>query len=219
MQTQNETMKAPEMFTNQESQQDQVEEQVTEQKEESKHAPIYLGAKKFETVDELARYTSELEQQKNQVSYQPVVQQSQEKPISELLFENPEKALELHEQRVIQKLKAEENKKQQEIDLWNRFYSNNKDLSEEREVVEFVLGKNWESLRHLHPDQAMEKLAEHSRGALARFRKAPEKNQELPSGQAKAGPTSARTVPTISEKKAEPVDFVSQLRKIQSKRK
>lgn len=200
-----------------------TEDQVTEESREPsvQASPIYLGGKKFNSVDELAKYTSELEAQKAQPQWAAPQAGAQEveRPISELLFENPEKALELHEQRVIQKLKAEEAKKQQEQQLWAKFYSSNKDLAEEKELVEYVLGRNWESLKTLHPDQAMEKLADYSRTTMSRFRKTPEKNSELPSGQAKAGPTSTRTAGPIIEKQAAPVDFVTQLKKIQSKRK
>ena len=64
------------------------EETVTaEKKEES--SPIYLGGKKFNTVDELAKYTSELEAQKT-TSVAPTYTQSNtaptDKPIS-----NPQK--------------------------------------------------------------------------------------------------------------------------------
>jgi len=221
MQTeQSKEIEKPEMFKLNDTTTEVESEKVEESAPEA--TPIYLGAKKFNNVDELAKYTSELEAQKQQAQWvqpQPAHVIQQEKPISELLFENPERALELHEQRVIQKLKAEEFKKQQEKDLWNRFYTTYKDLSEDKDVVEYVLGKNWENLKTLHPDQAMEKLADYSRNTLSRFRKTSEKSSELPSGQAKAGPTSTRSSGPIVEKKAEPVDFVTQLRKIQSKRK
>lgn len=215
------SIEAPEMLKLKTQGEESVEDTTagaSDAQAQEKESPIYLGAKKFNSVDELARYTAELEAQKAVPQWQQPMQEV-EKPISELLFENPEKALELHEQRVIQKLKAEEAKKKQEQDLWERFYSKNKDLAEDKELVEYVLGKNWDGLRQLHPDQAMEKLADYARGTMSRFRKTPEKNQELPSGQAKVGPSSTQHTAPITEKKAAPVDFVSQLRKIQKSRR
>lgn len=180
---------------------------------------IYLGNKKFESVDELAKYTSQLEQERA-VSAQPQAEAKQTgKKISELLFEDPDQALEIHEQRIIKKLKEEEAAKNNEVAFWNRFYVDHKDLSDERDVVDFVLGKNWNELRAMHPDQAAERLAEYSRKTLMRFKKTAGEKKELPSGQAKVGPANTQSAPKIEQKQAAPIDFVTQLKKIQSKRK
>lgn len=225
--TQENQMKAPEIFNQTAPEQDvakSVQESV-ESEPVSQAQPIYLGGKKFNNVDELAAYTSQLEQDKVRAQYsgatyaQPSAQQQIEKPISELIFEDPEKALQLHEQRVIEKLKAQEQAKQNETQLWNKFYTDNKDLSDDKELVEFVLNKNWDNLRALHPDQAMGKLAELTRKTLSKYRPSNEKKQELPSGTAKAGPTATQSAPVIQEKAAAPVDFVTQLKKIQKRRR
>lgn len=183
--------------------------------EESK--AIYLGNKKFNSVEELAAYTSQLERDRSAPVEQPVVQKS--KKISELIFEDPDKALELHEQQIIQKLKAQEQAKNAEKQYWDDFYTKNKDLNEDKDLVEFALGKHWNELKTLHPDQAMQKLAEYTRNTVVRFRKTETQKQEMPAGQAKAGLGTSYAAPQIPEKKAAPVDFVSQLKKIQTKRK
>lgn len=225
--TQEAQVKAPEMFNQTAPEQDVsgAAHESSAVESVAQAQPIYLGGKKFNNVDELAAYTSQLEQEKVRAQYagatyaQPAVQQQVEKPISELIFEDPEKALELHEQRVIQKLKAQEQAKQNETQLWNKFYSDNQDLSDDKELVEFVLNKNWDNLRALHPDQAMGKLAELTRKTLSKYRPSNEKKQELPSGVAKTGPTATQSAPVIQEKVAAPVDFVTQLKKIQKRRR
>lgn len=183
-------------------------------------SPIYLGGKRFSNVDELARYTSQLEQERTQVAYQaPQTQAAPEKKVSELLFEDPDKALQIHEERIIAKFRAQEEAKRQEDQLWQDFYFKNKDLDSERDVVQFALTKHWNELKGLHPDQATEKLAEITRNTLTRFKKTSGTKQELPSGKAKVGPSGTSTAPRIAEKQSGPVDFVSQLKKIQNKRK
>ena len=127
--------------------------------------------------------------------------------------------MELHEERIIAKIRATEQARRQEEQLWTDFYAKNKDLDADRDVVDFVLNKHWNELRSLHPDQATEKLAEISRSTMLRFKKAPGVKQELPSGKAKVGPSATQAAPRIQEKQAAPVDFVTQLKKIQSKRK
>ena len=109
---QTETQKSDvEMFnqgqTTTEAKAEETKAAPVEQKQEQ--SPIYLGGKKFNSVEELAEYTQQLEASKYTQPVQPVQQSATtEKPLSELLFEDPEKALQVHEQRVIQKLKAEE---------------------------------------------------------------------------------------------------------------
>lgn len=188
-----------------------------------KEGPIYLGGKKFNNVEELAIYTQKLEMEKTTAPAEPVAATKKaaaaDKPISELLFEDPEKALELHEQRVIQKLKAEEARVKSEQSFWTDFYSKNKDLETENDLVQFVVQKHMGELGHLHPDQAAEKIAEYSRRTLSRYRGAQETTQALPSGVAKTGPASTQSAPVVTESRAAPVDFVSQLKKIQRSRK
>lgn len=196
--------------------QETVEKETKPAAEEPK--AIYLGNKKFNNIEELANYTSQLERERAA----PVEQQQpaqKAKKVSELIFEDPDAALQLHEQQIIQKIRAQDEAKNAEKAYWDNFYSKNKDLNEDKDLVEFALGKHWNELRSLHPDQAMEKLAEYTRKTVVRFRKTESKKEELPSGQAKAGLGTSYTAPAIPEKKGAPVDFVSQLKKIHSKRK
>jgi hypothetical protein len=188
-----------------------------------KEGPIYLGGKKFNNVEELAIYTQKLEMtsqaQPAQVQATTKAVANTDKPISELIFEDPERALALHEERVIQKLKAEETRVKGEQQFWTDFYSKNNDLNGESDLVDFVVQKHMGELGHLHPDQAAEKIAEYSRKALVRFRGATETTKALPSGTAKAGPSNTQSAPAMTESGTPTVDFVSQLRKIQRRKK
>ena len=186
-----------------------------------KEGPIYLGGKKFNNVEELAIYTQKLEMtaKQEQAPVQVKAPTVTDKPISELIFEDPEKALALHEERVIQKLKAEETRAKGEQQFWTDFYNKNNDLNGESDLVDFVVQKHMGELGHLHPDQAAEKIAEYSRKALVRFRGATETTKSLPSGTAKVGPSNTRSAPVMAESEAPAVDFVSQLRKIQRRKK
>lgn len=186
-------------------------------------APIYLGGKKFNSVEELAQYTSNLEKERyatqvvNHVAA-PVTGQA-EKPLSELIFEDPERALAIHERKVIEKLKAEETQKANEQRFWNDFYKENKDLSDDTEMVQFVMNKHWGEISQMHPEQASKKIAEYTRKTILRYKGDVGIRTEMPTGQAKAGPSGTRSAPAVTESRPAPVDFVSQLKKIQSGRK
>jgi hypothetical protein len=197
--------------------------EVKNEEPKPQQAPIYLGGKKFNSVEELADYTAKLEATKYQQAQPmaaPVSQASNtDKPLSELIFEDPEKALQIHEQRVIQKLKAEETARKNEQAFWTDFYNKNKDLESENDLVQFVVQKHMSELAHLHPDQAAEKIADYSRKTVVRFRGAQETTKPLPSGAARTGPASTQSAPAITENRPAPVDFVSQLKKIQKGRK
>lgn len=202
---------------NQGQSEDSVVETQTEVKKQSE--PIYLGGKKFSSVEELAQYTEQLETERSIAAAKASNQVAPPKKVSDLIFEDPEKALELHEQQIIQKLRAEEQAKQSEKQWWDGFYTKNKDLSEDQDLVAFTLNKHWDELRTLHPDQASDKLADYTRKTAVRFRKTAGEKQELPSGQAKVGPGTTYNSPKVQESKPAPVDFVTQMKKIQSKRK
>lgn len=222
MQTENKT-DGTEMFNQTAAENQPAKEQTTEAPVESKkeQTPIYLGGKKFNSVEELAEYTQQLEASKYTQptqAYQPQPA-STEKPLSELIFEDPEKALQLHEQRVIQKLKAEEDQKSRERNFWDSFYKENKDLSDQQEVVQFAMNKHWDELSRLHPEQAQKKIADYTRKTILKFKGTSETTKELPSGVAKAGPSNTQSAPTVTESRPAAVDFVTQLRKIQSKRR
>lgn len=207
---------------------DQVEDQDTDAQEKelsSDHpaeTPIYLGGKKFSSVSELAKYTESLELERQVAankSQDPQQPQVVGKKVSDLLFEDPEKALQLHEQQIIERMRAEEHSRNSEKQWWDSFYSKNKDLSEDRDVVQFTVNNYWNELKSMHPEQAAEKLADYTRKTLVRFRKAESKKEEMPSGQARAASGTSLSAPRIQESKPAPVDFVTQLKKIQSKRK
>lgn len=222
MQLENKTEGADMFNLNKEEPQVQSKEEPKEPaKEQSKEqAPIYLGGKKFNSVEELAEYTQQLEASKYSQpiqQYQP--QPQQEKPLSELIFEDPEKALQIHEKRVIQKLKAEEEQKTKELHFWESFYRENKDLADHQDIVQFSMNKNWDELSRLHPDQAQKKIADYTRKTILKFRGSSETTRELPVGTAKAGPTNTQSAPRVEESRPAPVDFVAQLKKIQNGRK
>jgi hypothetical protein len=196
----------------------EVKEKAPELKAEQ--APIYLGGKKFNSVEELAEYTQQLEASKFTQPVHHVQQQTTtEKPLSELLFEDPEKALQVHEQRVIQKLKAEEDQRNNERKFWVSFYNENKDLHEYQDIVQFAMNKHWDELSKLHPDQAQKKIADYTRKTILKFKGGQETTKELPSGVAKAGPSTTQSAPAVTESRPAAVDFVSQVRKIQGKRR
>lgn len=209
---------------NQATETQKEEPQQEQPKVETKEsAPIYLGGKKFNSVEELAQYTSTLEKERYATSVvtqavAPTVTQT-EKPLSELIFEDPEKALAIHEQKVIQKLKAEETQRANEQKFWTDFYKDNKDLSDDTEMVQFVMNKHWGEISQMHPEQASKKIAEYTRKTILRYKGDAGIRTEMPTGQAKVGPSGTRSAPSVTESRPAPVDFVSQLKKIQSGRK
>lgn len=212
-----------EMFNQAPKEPQQAEQQAAPKEEaQPQQAPIYLGGKKFNSVEELADYTAKLEATKYQQQVAPVAapvsHQGADKPLSELIFEDPERALKIHEERVIQKLKAEEQARKTEQDFWAGFYKKNKDLESESDLVQFVVQKHMPELAHLHHEQAAEKIAEYSRKTILRFKGQQETNKALPAGAARTGPASTQSAPTITESRPAPVDFVSQLKKIQKGR-
>jgi hypothetical protein len=84
--------------------------------------------------------------------------------VKKKLNEYQEKALEeaIKWQIFLQKQKREESVKK----TWEDFYSKNQDLVASKEIVDYVMQKNWQELGYLPIDRSLPLLAEKTRQML-----------------------------------------------------
>jgi hypothetical protein len=179
-----------------------------------------VGGKKFETQDEMISYFSELEAknyaQQQQVQ-QPVVRDV-EKELSELMFEDPaaynRAMLEMAETRALEKIRKQED----ERSVMDRFYSQNPDLKDDKDIVGLVYQQNAQKLGRMHLDQAMDELATAARGRLSKLRQIPSGGTQLPSGPAiTTGSSGGPGVQPVVTQKT--LTFVEQMEAIRQKRR
>lgn len=99
--------------------------------------------------------------------------QDDEPDWDKLLYDNPKEAMRLHGQRVADKVKQEltatYQREQGQKVFWDRFYEKNKDLKDDRDLVETTLKSNLNDLANIPVDDAMKKLADLTRDRILRY--------------------------------------------------
>jgi hypothetical protein len=215
---------------------------VAPKKEEPKPADkgkavkIRIGGKEFDNEADALKYANDLELIRLQdeaakaalESVKPKevkVEAKKIKLIADKLFENPEEALEelekLIEEKAEAKVKANDDAKtraQQEKEeaqnLWDKFYSDNQDLSQHSEEVNRILEKEWAKLQHMKRDEGMAELANLTRAYIESLREKLLPKQVLPNKKIiNVGSTSPNATATKTQATKQKDDFISQIRK------
>ena len=190
-----------------------------EQQASKTSAPVYIGGRRFESMEELAQYTSEIES-RNSV---PVMSQALEnanrpKP-SELFYQDPDAfyqlAVEDAENRVMSKL----NKKDSDTRLWTKFYDDNKDLTQFKDLVDATFKQKQEQYKNLPAEEGLSKIASETRNMISKIRGSVQGGKELPSGPAKVAGSSNGIAVTHVATKIAPSSFVDQIRQHQKRGK
>lgn len=159
------------------------------QQQATHNQPIYVNGRAFNTVEELAAYTSQIEAQTLRTqTQQPVTQQTvsthqtvSDDDFDELeskLFDNPKEALKKLAQKIESKVekkmetKYEQTKRQEEDQkvFWDDFYNVNPDLKNQDRVVKSVLREKFAEIGRLPVAQAKEQLAKEARQWITQVR-------------------------------------------------
>lgn len=204
---------------------DQTEATQTTQTQETQTQaqPIYLGGRKFNSTDELISYTQQLEgkmintQLENEVP-QAMQNANKVKP-SQLIYEDPDAFYQLTKEEAVNEALAIFNKRNAEQKLWDNFFATNKDLVEDRELIEFQMQKNAAKYKNLPAEEGLAKIGSEVRTYKNKIRGSVQGGKELPSGPAMVAGSSNGVTTTQVSVKSEPVDFVSQIRRMQKRGK
>lgn len=180
--------------------------------------PIYVGGKKFNNAEELARYTSELELK--QYTQPAKTTTEDDTPLDELIFKDTGKAINKIKESVKAELSAVDQQRQATENAWKEFAVKYPDLAEERELVEMQANMSFNELKGLHAEQAFEEVAKRVRGRIGKWRSTPSgEGETLQSGKAQSAPSSGQKVITKREEPAKSVNFVEQMKQTFSKKK
>lgn len=199
------------------------EEQTTETQTQTQvqSQPIYLGGRKFESTEDLINYTQQLEgkmissQLENEVP-QAIQNANKIKP-SQLIYEDPDAFYQLTKEEAVNEALSIFTKRNAEQKLWDNFFATNKDLAEDRELIEFQLQKNQSKYKNLPAEEGLAKIGNEVRTYKNKIRGSVQGGKELPSGPAMVAGSSNGVTATQVSVKSEPVDFVSQIRRMQKR--
>ncbi len=128
------------------------------------------------------------------------------------LFQNPKGALkrygELQAKKIRTELRAEYDQDQSSKTFWKDFYAQNKDLSDDHDLVESTMGKHMNEIANMPVSQAIKKLGDLTRARISRYsqrgstknRRALSEGAEAPTSEARRQPSEERlTHKTMSE--------------------
>lgn len=202
---------------------------------------IRIGDKTFSTTREAMEYAEALERENlAQSSYQQGILDALsrgEKPPSpqvmrdefdmneeelERFYANPKDFLRQFAKRITSQVTTDINQsieKQNKVtQLWNEFYSENPDLSGDRDLVQMILTQEWDTLGNISDHKkAMKILAQKTRDRVQKISNSLKPRAELPNSQRGASP-GGQPLASRSMPAEKPLDFLSQLHQAQSKR-
>jgi hypothetical protein len=198
--------------------------------EPPKQGKIRIGTEVFETREEAIQYAEELQRtimqkdayEQGKLAAQPKQEETaKEKDFFEELegeiFENPREAMRKLHAKVSEdtrrQIQQEQQAEQTKRETWNSFYSANSDLATQKEVVDYVLQKNWNEIGHLPGDKGLRILAEKTRAFLGSTKLATLPTRELQSASAVVPHGGSPAVNATAKEKPQSLDFISQVNK------
>jgi hypothetical protein len=196
-----------------------------------KQGKIKIGSQVFESPEEAIAYAEEMERtllQKDAFDQgrlaaepKPLAVEPEKDEFDDIeseLFEKPKSAIQKIYNKAKEDAKKEmrsEDAKQAEIkNTWDGFYSSNSDLASQREVVDYVLQKNWNTLGHLPVEKSLKMLAEKTREFLGSTKLATLPTRELQSGPAIVPGASSAATTAPAKKESQALDFITQVNKL-----
>lgn len=197
---------------------------------------IRIGAKEFDNAEAALNYANELELlQIQDASYKAGLNASNPKAaetppeddslppdIENQLFDDPKKALKAYGDKLRQQITADI-KKEAEVSAakesaWNKFYTENPKLGQHKDIVEYVMQKNWKEVGFIPLTEGLSKVAEKTYELLKIKKESDAPTTELSSRSVNVpGVGGSPTTPVIKNVE-QPIDFIAQINKHRNKR-
>lgn len=194
------------------------------QTEAPKQKEIYLGGRKFSSLEEVIQYTAQLETEKKRLEqYKPsqtqqeILQTANTPKIEDLLFEDPASAIKLIKEDAKKEVLGMIDKQKKHEQVWNKFFSDYPDLKGQEILVNAYQNQLWEEIADLPPSEGLSKVALKVREKISDLRKGSAVSEDLRSGGATVASGSSGPGTTVTTRVA-PTSFVDQLRKYQKRK-
>jgi hypothetical protein len=208
-------------------------------KPEVKKVAVKINGKTFESIEEATEYAAQIERElerkeafekgqesaKPKETVTPVAEVKKIKKIADMLFENPDGAMEKLEELInemadkkyrendTQKTEAQLKAEQIKTDTDN-FYKMNSDLADWQDEVNVVVNRNWATLQNLPKEQIITETARLAREYVASVKEKALPRQSLPSKTAQTAGSGVRTTTATTTPATErKVSFAEQVRK------
>jgi len=191
-----------------------------------KEGKIRIGSEVFDSQEEALAYAQELQVtvatkdafEMGKQSATPKTTTEEKDAFDEIeaeLFEKPKEALKklynLAKTDARSEIRQEDAQLNARKEMWADFYATNQDLVENQELVGYVLDKNLGEIGKLPTEKALKILADKTRSLLVSKKVTALPSRELPSAKTVTTSATGVATATVAEKKATPMDFISQL--------
>lgn len=177
-----------------------------------------VGTKIFDSAEEALAYANGLAQIQNpqtpEVQEQQPVQTSPKVKLGQLLFENPEEALQQVQDQALERFRAEQRSVDENKTFWQNFYSKHPDLKGSELLVDAVLVREQTGggLSQMTREQAAPILAAKTRQEISKIRNVPSGGTALQSQPAMVAGASGAPTPRPMTPQPAKTDFISELR-------
>lgn len=198
--------------------------------------PIFEGlTQKFNTIDELAEYTKNLETQMaaNRLQRDREEATRQGEPISNLyqekgpevtkeetdeLFNNPSAFVTNLRKSILNDIDAKKAKEDRLASFWESFYLDNPDLRNKKRIVNLIMSDRWAELQTAPLLKAKEILAKESFRFIREMGGTVEGRKEIPETESAIGLSSTRGTAPKVETKATTTTFFGELKAMRDKK-
>jgi hypothetical protein len=190
---------------------------------ETKKEKFIIGSREFASADEAMAYANGLAEIQSRVtgeqSQPPQPAAAPQKKLGQVLFEDPDAALDALEARILEKADQKQRAIDQTKKIWDDFYLKHPDLRGNEDIVDMILNREQVSgnFKAFTIEQALPVLAQKARDRLHRASNAPQGGTALPPGQATVAGASGQPAPRTLATPEPMTNFVSELRSLRKK--
>lgn len=178
-----------------------------------------VGSRVFATADEALAYANGMAESQAHAAGAlnhptETVQPTAQPKLGQLIFEDPEAALQQVKNQAKEEMRAEQRTIAENDRFWENFYSKHPDLKGSELLVDAVLAReqNTRNLSGMTRDEAAPILAAKARQEVSKIRNVPSGGQALPSKTAMVAGSSGAPVSQPTATKPAATNFISELK-------
>ena len=192
-----------------------------------KTGKIRIGSEVFESTEEALAFAQEaIRDQENKTAFEAGKLAAAPKPaeapakdmfddLESEIFEKPKEAAKKIYQSAKDdakaEIRAEMAREEQTRKVWEGFYSENQDLVSNKDLVGYVMEKNWKDVANLPLEKSLKILADKTRAMMGSRKETTLPTKELSSTKVASTSASGVATATIQEKKQSASTFIEEM--------
>lgn len=181
--------------------------------------PIIIGDRVFTDQAEALRFANDIAVERQRYlaqnqnpAPQPAPVKNNKIPLHQLLFEDPQAAIQELRSDLKQELRNEQSQAENVKNTWAGFYEEHKDLKGLEDAVELQRMKHWDRIQRLPVDQGLKFLAIEARSYISKIRGTANPGERVTSGSANVAGATGTPAPRVEIQAQGPSTFMDELK-------